>query len=659
MTTNNPFLQHALHYASLGWYVFPVNPGQKTPRTANGFKAATLDREQIIRWWTDWPDCNVGIAMAESGLIVYDVDIKGDKGEKLGARSHAEIAHHLTPTLKAKTRSGGTHLYYRAPVGAPIQVQGLTAAEITAPPGKSGLDLIGAGYVLAAPSIVEGGSYEWETTGEQIIAPLPEFIHTNALHKTRRENPEPAHDDEVIGEGTRNATMFRKACQLRNAGMTELETLVALQIINEKKVKPPLPLSELKTIAWSAARTAEFDVEGGSEALVRQVLAQATAPQIVAGEVPPEAPDQNALSVDDLLDKMLLGIGSKEPQPPVKVFPTGFSELDRLLGGGFSTRQLCVILGGPGAGKSALAVSFSRKLTEPREGYEPPPILIVSTELEFFEIAARFAAPSMGVPWRDILKMDGANIPVSQATKDYPVYCLDTTRVKIQFTEGLKQITDIIGHIAKRHGQPPVLIVDYLQQLGSKVEKTEVRQRVSDVAETLRIISQQHSCAVIALCTVSREGYGSKLALIREANDPEGYIGLGKESGQIEYEAATVIFVDVEQEESSLFRVGRFVLAKVRHGTRGFVGAKFDPALGIYTEEAGAGQTMARKNRAEENAEQRVLEKIMIRPGEYSQSEIAKEMQVSPAIVGSLLAKGKIQKRQNKLYLVQTPIQNN
>ncbi len=79
----------AARYAEQGWCVLPLhhpveggcscgttgctNIG-KHPRLTGGFREATTDTEQIRTWWDRWPDANIGIAPAPSGLVVIDVD---------------------------------------------------------------------------------------------------------------------------------------------------------------------------------------------------------------------------------------------------------------------------------------------------------------------------------------------------------------------------------------------------------------------------------------------------------------------------------------------------------------------------------------------------------------------------------------------------------
>ncbi|HBT77870.1 MAG TPA: hypothetical protein DEB39_13320, partial [Planctomycetaceae bacterium] len=58
------FLEEALKLAGLGYLVFQCVPNGKKPyaETApNGCNSATNDPAIIRKWWTQYPDCNIGI----------------------------------------------------------------------------------------------------------------------------------------------------------------------------------------------------------------------------------------------------------------------------------------------------------------------------------------------------------------------------------------------------------------------------------------------------------------------------------------------------------------------------------------------------------------------------------------------------------------------
>ena len=147
----NNFLKAALEYVDLGWYIFPLCPGQKIPITSHGVKDATIDRKQIEEWWAKWPNANIAVACGEkSGVYVVDVDITAS-GDVNGLRSLGEFPP-LPNTIKQDTPRGGAHFFYKT----------------TVPPAnrnsfRPAIDIRGNGYyVVLAPSIHPNGKqYAW------------------------------------------------------------------------------------------------------------------------------------------------------------------------------------------------------------------------------------------------------------------------------------------------------------------------------------------------------------------------------------------------------------------------------------------------------------------------------------------------------------------
>ena len=64
----------ALAALARGWSVIPVRPRDKRPIVAwQAYQEERPTVEQLERWWTRWPEANVGIVTgAISGLVVLD-----------------------------------------------------------------------------------------------------------------------------------------------------------------------------------------------------------------------------------------------------------------------------------------------------------------------------------------------------------------------------------------------------------------------------------------------------------------------------------------------------------------------------------------------------------------------------------------------------------
>jgi len=146
----------AVMYAEKGWHVLPVHAGTKgrheDGRSAHhlprGHLDASCDPATVRQWWTRWPDANIGLSLAPSGLVALDPDTyKPDCGW------HVFIADKTVPeTLRQKSVSGGEHYVFTAEAGAKF-------------PGQlcKNVDIKHEGYIMVEPSTFGGGRYEWQT----------------------------------------------------------------------------------------------------------------------------------------------------------------------------------------------------------------------------------------------------------------------------------------------------------------------------------------------------------------------------------------------------------------------------------------------------------------------------------------------------------------
>jgi hypothetical protein len=257
-------LQAALYYASCGWYVFPLHtvfngacscgdrnckdPG-KHPRTEHGFKDATINEEEISRFWDQWPDANIGIATGrKSKLVVLDEDPRHG-----GAESRASLEGKFGPipdTRRALTGGAdhGRHYYLRHPGGS-VEIKNAQSLA-----GYQGIDVRGdGGYVVAPPSLHSSGNrYHWDESSPLDLAPIP-----RALLKLIRKNNSGKTSSislvDTIPEGTRNSTIASIAGYMRYHGMTEEEMLPSILAVNSLRCSPPLDEKEVKKIVRSVS----------------------------------------------------------------------------------------------------------------------------------------------------------------------------------------------------------------------------------------------------------------------------------------------------------------------------------------------------------------------------------------------------------------------
>ncbi len=588
----------ALEYATVfGWYVFPIEPPRagdeesgKKPATwlvPNGKDDATRDPSQIDRWYATSPELGVGISLEPSNLVVLDVDVgQGKHGRDSLAALEKEIA--LPLTLTATTGGGGLHAFYqRDPNVSVAQRIGF----------REGLDLIVKGYVVAAPSPhYTGGAYRWSQVVQPVPIPAALAWVANAPRKRPADSKANLGIDEAIPEGGRNDAMFRLGASLRASGIGDDALKSALHFENQRRFSPPLPDHEVLHIAESIMRRVTPTRDAALGAVVEEI-ARTMLP----------VPGVTAQWVRDV---------ALEDIAPVKFYQTGFPQLDAMLGDGVCTQQVCGIIGPPSCGKSAFVGSIAEFLST------QIPVLHVSTELPKRELMVRYAAVKMGFPWRDGIKGKIPRDQMTEATKALNIKligCDDLSR-----TDPLLSIAKEADALCVLTGKRPAIIIDYVQ-LMARGSGSEVRSKVGDLTMQIRIMSQVLDCPILAVFSTRRDFYNTKVVeTMRVADDPTAYLGAAKESGDIEFDCATILYLDVDKLHEGQPKPARIVVARCRVGDIGFAGARAKLDTGVWyadpsaTVEMTADDRSAKKNvdRIDKDCQRilELLEKMPARP---------------------------------------------
>ncbi len=217
----------------------------------------------------------------------------------------------------------------------------------------------------------------------------------------------------------------------------------------------------------------------------------------------------------------------RQERPPG--FWTGLEALDDLLGG-FQPSDLVIIAGRPGMGKSALAVSFARRLA--RAGFG---VAFYSLEMSRDQIAQRVLAEETQLAYRDMRRgaiEDGdfqRMIASVEGQADLPFWVND------RGGQTVGMVNSDIRRLRRRH-QLHVVVIDYLQLLigtGSSRDINRVAQ-VTEITMKLKAMAKEHDICLIALSQLSRAPEG------REDKKPK--LSDLRDSGSIEQDADVVLF---------------------------------------------------------------------------------------------------------------------
>jgi hypothetical protein len=224
----------------------PAKPG-KHPHTLNSIDDASSDSSVIRRWWVQWPDAGIGLALGPNGLSVIDIDPQ-NKGSLESLEQQFGPLDETLIQLSGRG-NGSQHILYRAPdesLGTPISKPAV------------GVDFLhGNRFIVAAPSrhSATGKFYSWASDQNpatvhrdkllQLLSDPPDWLFPNrdkAKPKKQKVVSMPAADrvpvDRILapaleklrsGEDTRNNTGLWFFAQLRDNGYTRDEASLSLR----------------------------------------------------------------------------------------------------------------------------------------------------------------------------------------------------------------------------------------------------------------------------------------------------------------------------------------------------------------------------------------------------------------------------------------------
>jgi hypothetical protein len=264
-----------------GFAIFPIWPNSKSPMTStesnNGCTDASNDPDEVRRLWTGRKAMNVGVEAYRSGLLVVDVDNKGDRNG-FPRWEELERLHGSVSTLTATTPSGGRHLYFRRPRGFSLLNNFKDDPTIGV-----GLEIKNHNaYVVAPGSTIDGKPYEFVDPAME-IAEAPAWLISLMAEAAAEKESKPAaasiprpestyrkttaynrEDDSAYegarryaakvapaSSGSRNKAAFSLAGHIWAFGISDAEVMGIMDEWNSR-CSPPLDLNELEKTVRSA-----------------------------------------------------------------------------------------------------------------------------------------------------------------------------------------------------------------------------------------------------------------------------------------------------------------------------------------------------------------------------------------------------------------------
>ena len=260
-----------------------------------------------------------------------------------------------------------------------------------------------------------------------------------------------------------------------------------------------------------------------------------------------------------------------EKQSPSFVrLSSGIDDLDSKTGG-WVEGELAIIAGKPGQGKSSALIQ-----TLVRCGKDRVPAHLFSPEMTQGEVLRRLWTAVAQLPYEQLRHpslLHSSDMRMLRAAKDevvqWPLIIDDDPNL----TAG--QLVSR-ARISKRRYGTRLIGVDYLQKMRYLTKPEHRHIEVSDAAVKLANLAKKDHLAVVALSSLT-----DKSGRVRDAAPTLGDL---RQSGDIQYEASTVIIIHRKVDESEhVSETGQMIIAKQRGGATGQFEVRFNDRLMFET----------------------------------------------------------------------------
>ncbi len=270
-------------------------------------------------------------------------------------------------------------------------------------------------------------------------------------------------------------------------------------------------------------------------------------------------------------------LGSADPKEKEQYMgiPTGFSYLDRVLGGGFHRSDLVLIGARPGMGKTSFALNVARNMA--MKGRKT---LFFSLEMSNEQLAQRIISTEARIVSNklrtgEITDADWEKLGLAlQNLVNCELYFDDTANITVpEMKARVRRMKDV-----------ECVVIDYLQ-LMTGTKKTDNRvQEISEITRGLKMMAKDLNIPVITCSQLSRN--------TAKTADHRPQLTDLRESGSIEQDADIVLMLHREdyykmgedgEEEKTTANVAEVIVAKNRHGSTEKVEVAWNPEFTMFS----------------------------------------------------------------------------
>jgi len=238
-----------------------------------------------------------------------------------------------------------------------------------------------------------------------------------------------------------------------------------------------------------------------------------------------------------------------------QLLSTGFSDLDHLIGG-WRPGSLNIIGARPAKGKSALLLGFAAHAARQKQV-----ALIFSLEMTGAEIVGRLAVAGAGVNLFDLTT--GAALQAQWPAVTGALAGLAGEPIWLDDTGGIA-LPELRARALRLASRTPLglIVVDYVQLMTLETRTEKRYQELGGISRGLKGLAKDLDVPILAAAQLSRA--------VEQRSDRKPTLADLRESGDLEQDADTVLFID-RQEQDLDYQPAELIVAKHRHGPTGTV----------------------------------------------------------------------------------------
>ena len=235
-------------------------------------------------------------------------------------------------------------------------------------------------------------------------------------------------------------------------------------------------------------------------------------------EIAPSKKREISEIVNDTIDTLKTG---------KNIIPFGYKPLDNIAGG-MTRKEITVIGGRPGHGKTTLTTNLTLSLL--RQGYK---VMLFNREMSNSEMMKKFFVMSSdGLSYKDLRVGD-----IDEGRMEIIEMIAEDVKKKLSnliMYDDIRTLSDAMREVQRE--KPDVVIDDYIQLVKVKNKSNKDRRfEIEDILTEYKWVCKKENCSAILVSQLNRE--------IEKRLEPRPKMSDFSESGAIEQTAETALFV--------------------------------------------------------------------------------------------------------------------